>query len=139
MRPPITYSKAAMLSVAAIAAYSLCAAAFYRIVFFLCSEFLSAGDDVFITEHISAVNIAYMLLSLVFFAAIFAKKAAIGCIHLYQHYAPAEVRRRCLLKPTCSEYAILAIEKYGLIKGCVKTWHRLRYVCCGYVYHTDYP
>lgn len=33
----------------------------------------------------------------------------------------------CRFKPTCSEYAYLAIEKYGIIKGGVKAlWRVLR-------------
>ena len=33
----------------------------------------------------------------------------------------------CRFKPTCSEYAISAIEKYGIIKGCSKAiWRILR-------------
>ena len=31
----------------------------------------------------------------------------------------------CRFHPTCSEYAIRAIEKYGLIKGGVKAWWRI--------------
>jgi hypothetical protein len=34
---------------------------------------------------------------------------------------------RCRFRPTCSEYAISAIEKYGLIKGGLKAiWRVLR-------------
>lgn len=33
----------------------------------------------------------------------------------------------CRFRPTCSEYAILAIEKYGVIKGTIKaSWRILR-------------
>lgn len=31
----------------------------------------------------------------------------------------------CKFKPTCSEYAILAIEKYGAIKGGMKAFWRI--------------
>ena len=67
------------------------------------------------------------------------KKAVIGCIKLYQHYAPEEIRRRCLFKPTCSEYAILAIQKYGLIIGLIKAYIRLFKKCRGNIYRIDYP
>lgn len=67
------------------------------------------------------------------------KKAAIGCIRLYQHYAPEEIRRRCLFMPTCSEYAILAIQKYGLIVGLIKAYIRLFKKCKGNIYRIDYP
>lgn len=67
------------------------------------------------------------------------RSAAIGCIRLYQHYAPEDIRRRCLFKPTCSEYAILAIKKYGLIIGLIKTYIRLFKKCRGNIYRIDYP
>lgn len=67
------------------------------------------------------------------------KKAVIGCIKLYQHYAPEQIRRRCLFKPTCSEYAILAIQKYGLIIGLIKSYIRLFKKCRGNIYRIDYP
>ena len=67
------------------------------------------------------------------------KKIIIGCIQLYQHYAPEQIRRRCLFKPTCSEYAILAIKKYGLVIGLIKTYIRLFKKCRGNIYRIDYP
>ena len=84
--------------------------------------------------------------NIIFFAGVFVltgicclKAAVIGCIKLYQHYAPEEIRRRCLFKPTCSEYAILAIKKYGLIIGLFKAYIRLFKKCRGNIYGIDYP
>jgi uncharacterized protein len=42
---------------------------------------------------------------------------AVGLIRLYQRLAPAWVRSSCRFMPTCSEYAILAIQHYGLLDG----------------------
>lgn len=67
------------------------------------------------------------------------KKALIGIIRLYQHYAPEDIRRRCLFKPTCSEYAILAIQKCGVIIGLFKIYIRLFKKCRGNIYRIDYP
>jgi len=67
------------------------------------------------------------------------KHAVIGAIKMYQHYAPEEVRRRCLFMPTCSEYAILAIRKYGVIIGLCKSFYRLVYLCQGNIYKIHYP
>jgi uncharacterized protein len=50
---------------------------------------------------------------------------AVALIRLYQRAAPARVRGRCRFTPTCSEYAILAIEKYGLAGGSVRAFGRL--------------
>lgn len=67
------------------------------------------------------------------------RRAVIGIIRLYQHYAPEEIRRRCLFKPTCSEYAILAIQKYGVVIGLCKAYIRLFKKCRGNIYRIDYP
>ena len=67
------------------------------------------------------------------------KYAVIGVIKLYQHYAPEEIRRRCLFMPTCSEYAIMAIRKYGVIIGSCKGYYRLMYLCRGNIYKIHYP
>ncbi|GHV39106.1 hypothetical protein AGMMS49546_10600 [Spirochaetia bacterium] len=66
------------------------------------------------------------------------KSMVIGFVHLYQHYSPEEVRRNCLFKPTCSEYMLLAIEKYGLIKGVALSLKRFK-KCNGEMYRIDYP
>lgn len=70
---------------------------------------------------------------------IFARWIAILAVNLYQHYAPEDVRRRCLLKPTCSEYAKIVLRRYGFIIGIVKIWIRLNYKCRGDVYYMDEP
>jgi putative component of membrane protein insertase Oxa1/YidC/SpoIIIJ protein YidD len=66
------------------------------------------------------------------------KPMVIGFVHLYQHYSPEELRRNCLFKPTCSEYMLLAIEKYGLFKGVIKSFGRFKR-CNGDTYSIDYP
>jgi putative component of membrane protein insertase Oxa1/YidC/SpoIIIJ protein YidD len=66
------------------------------------------------------------------------KSMIIGFVHLYQHYSPEELRRNCLFKPTCSEYMILALEKYGLFRGLAKSFDRFKR-CHGNTYHVDYP
>ncbi len=63
----------------------------------------------------------------------------IGILRLYQHYAPEEIRRRCIFMPTCSEYGVLALKKYGALIGLLKTYDRLIYRCRGNIYRIDYP
>ncbi len=53
------------------------------------------------------------------------RSIVIWFIRLYQHYAPDDVRRMCHFVPSCSEYMILAVEKYGVIRGVIKGWNRL--------------
>jgi len=54
-----------------------------------------------------------------------AKRAAICAVKVYQRYAPESVRMKCRFEPSCSEYMILSIEKYGVVKGIIKGINRL--------------
>jgi putative component of membrane protein insertase Oxa1/YidC/SpoIIIJ protein YidD len=47
-------------------------------------------------------------------------------IHLYQRYASDEIRLACVFEPSCSEYMILSIQKYGAICGCINGIKRLK-------------
>lgn len=44
-------------------------------------------------------------------------KMIIALIKLYQKITPTYIRGVCRYMPTCSEYAIEALEKYGVFKG----------------------
>jgi len=46
-----------------------------------------------------------------------AKAVALALVRAYQRGAPGRVRESCRFEPTCSNYAILAIDKYGIVKG----------------------
>lgn len=67
------------------------------------------------------------------------RRFAIDCIRLYQRYAPESVRRRCILMPSCSDFAILAIKKYGLFFGGILTYYRLYHRCIGTINRIEYP
>lgn len=56
------------------------------------------------------------------------KKICIGMIRFYQKYlSPLKVYTHCKYIPTCSEYAVQAIEKYGVLKGgFLAAWRILR-------------
>lgn len=56
------------------------------------------------------------------------KKIMIIMIKFYQKYlSPLKVRTRCVYTPTCSQYAIEALEKYGALKGSLLAiWRILR-------------
>lgn len=74
--------------------------------------------------------------SLIYFSVI-AKKAVIWLVHLYQNKASDETRLKCVMEPSCSVYMILAVEKYGVIRGVYKGIRRL--FRCGDVCGVDYP
>ena len=62
----------------------------------------------------------------------------IDVIKLYQHYAPEDVRRRCHMMPSCSEYAIISLRRYGLIIGIMLSSIRL-FKRCDCTYRIEYP
>ena len=54
------------------------------------------------------------------------KKWMIGAIRFYQkHISPYKLHSHCIFIPTCSNYGIEAIEKYGPLKGGFLTLKRL--------------
>lgn len=57
-----------------------------------------------------------------------AAKLMVRAIRFYQVYlSPLKMRTHCRFYPTCSQYAIQAIEKYGPVKGgLMAAWRILR-------------
>ena len=54
------------------------------------------------------------------------KATLIQSVLLYQRFAPERVRRKCRFEPSCSEYMLLCLRKYGPIRGAFKGIGRLR-------------
>ncbi|BDF06557.1 membrane protein insertion efficiency factor YidD [[Clostridium] hylemonae] len=56
------------------------------------------------------------------------KKILLGCIRFYRKYLSGLKRySTCIYYPTCSQYAVEAIEKYGAWKGSrLAIWRILR-------------
>ncbi|WP_301097930.1 membrane protein insertion efficiency factor YidD [Otariodibacter sp.] len=50
---------------------------------------------------------------------------SIQLILLYQRLAPHKIRDACRFEPTCSNYAIIVLKKYGFLKGWRMTFNRL--------------
>lgn len=59
--------------------------------------------------------------------------AGIALIQFYQRYLRHFHNRKCIYTPTCSDYGIQAIEKYGLRKGIQYTYLRIKR-CNGALY-----
>ena len=104
-RPPISYKKPIIF----LSTYIL---AIVLLIVFL-------PKDLFVKKWI--VIVAFSLI----FALAIAKKAIIWLVHLYQNKASDKTRLKCVFEPSCSEYMILAIEKYGLFRGVIKGIKRL--------------
>jgi putative membrane protein insertion efficiency factor len=59
-------------------------------------------------------------------------------IGIYQKIAPSQLRESCRFEPSCSNYMIQAIQKYGTFKGTMmglRRINRCRYPNGG----TDFP
>ena len=65
-----------------------------------------------------AVFCAYSLLRI--------RGVIIWFIQVYQRYASEEMRLSCVFEPSCSEYMILSIKKYGILLGGIKGVKRLK-------------
>jgi len=53
-----------------------------------------------------------------------AERATLGAIGFYRAHGSAVMRRlgaQCRFQPTCSRYAELAVQKYGVVRGLAKT------------------
>lgn len=55
------------------------------------------------------------------------KKTMIRSIRMYQKYISPLKRTKCPYIPTCSQYGLEAVEKYGAVKGgALAAWRILR-------------
>ena len=53
------------------------------------------------------------------------KQLLISCVRFYRKYISPYKQPCCIYVPTCSQYAIEALEKYGAIKGSYLTIRRI--------------
>lgn len=60
-------------------------------------------------------------------------------VKIYQRYAPESLRRQCTCQPTCSEYALLALQKYSWPKALKLIIRRVAHTCQEPGYKIDYP
>lgn len=60
-------------------------------------------------------------------------------VKIYQRYAPESMRRQCSCMPSCSEYALLALEKYWWPKALMLIVKRVTHTCRQPGYKKDYP
>lgn len=51
---------------------------------------------------------------------------AIGCVRFYRRNISPLFPPSCRYVPTCSEYAIIALRRYGLLKG---SWLAVKRIC----------
>ena len=128
-----------MLALLFMLVFAVCCGVSSAVLFFLLRWLGVFVGGTWFGAHTLLACILLFGLNTVVGLVICAKRIVIGLVRLYQHYAPEEVRRNCMCKPTCSEYVILALEKYGLAKGLRKSYVRLVHTCGGGLYRIDEP
>ena len=140
VRPHTSYKKAALYTSLFLLANVGMTVVLYHLFRWLgISSFLPEAIWDFYREHHTAFIILLTLIQFSLGGMLSLKPAVIGAVRLYQRYAPEDIRRRCLFKPTCSEYTILAVQKYGVIRGLNKSYVRLFKRCKGRIYQIDEP
>ena len=80
---------------------------------------LFVPDDWPIPKWLIVVGAATVFLLLI------AKRTIIWLVHLYQNRASDRTRLKCVFEPSCSEYMIMAVQKYGVFRGVAKGIDRL--------------
>ena len=89
---------------------------------------LSTGSFFLLVE---VVNIAVIIL--------FGRTILSIAVQIYQRYAPESLRRQCTCRPTCSEYALLALKKYYWPKALLLIIRRVTRTCQQPGYKIDFP
>ena len=80
--------------------------------------FLKLLFDTFFTILIAIISVlVYSIFNI--------KNIILSSVRIYQRIAPRKIRLKCRFEPSCSQYMILAIEKYGIIKFVCKGIKRL--------------
>lgn len=94
---------------------------------FLCGFVLAKSSTYVLTKYTGTKGAwEYYLFVSVYIATLIAiilaksKSIMIFVIHVYQRYAPYPTRATCVFIPNCSDYMILAIQKYGTFRGIKK-------------------
>jgi putative membrane protein insertion efficiency factor len=78
--------------------------------------FFTPGDTLF-----AKLLVIYLFI----ISIVFLKRILIFMVIIYQCYAPDSMRLSCRFNPSCSQYMIMAIQKYGAIKGLIKGIKRI--------------
>lgn len=69
--------------------------------------------------------ILIVIVSVLVYSIFNTKSIILSSVKIYQRIAPRKIRLKCRFEPSCSQYMILAVEKYGVIKGVCKGIRRL--------------
>lgn len=101
----------------------------FRIILYFLIPAIVITALIIALKHFSVSTTMTVILAITVFTVyiiLTLKRAIICAVKIYQRYAPDSVRNKCRFEPSCSEYMVLAIEKYGLLKGVKKGINRLK-------------
>lgn len=102
----------------------------FEMVLYLCASKVSLSASSFLLFLEAAHIIAVLLCGHIILRQV---------VLIYQRYAPESIRRQCTCKPTCSEYALLALQKYCWPKALTLIIRRVTKTCQQPGYKIDYP
>ncbi len=60
------------------------------------------------------------------------QRLLIACIRFYRHYISPLMAPHCRFHPTCSQYAVDAIQQHGALRG---SWLSARRICKCHPFH----
>lgn len=102
----------------------------FELLIYVCFCCLPLSADSFLLLAEAAHIIAFLIFGRLILQLI---------VKFYQRYAPESLRRQCSCQPTCSEYAILALQKYVWPKALWLIIKRVAHTCQRPGYKIDYP
>ena len=91
----------------------------------ICPIFLYAIITMLLVYFVNIIDLWPFVIGYITAFLFTAKPFVILCVLLYQKYAPERIRRSCCFEPTCSNYMLQAIDKYGFLRGFIKGIGRL--------------
>ena len=80
---------------------------------------------VLMIAFVNSINVLLFIAGCLIVFLFTVKHFVILGVLLYQKYASERIRRSCCFEPTCSNYMLQAIEKYGFWRGIIKGIGRL--------------
>lgn len=129
-RPKISFVKAALVVLGTLLVT-------FGVSFLLAQLFRKTGLFGFENKSQQQALLIVYVITLLLTLVLTLRYIMIWFIRVYQRYAKSETRLRCCYTPSCSEYAILALKKYGALIGGIKAVRRL--LRCGPPGGVDYP
>ena len=76
--------------------------------------------------YLMFVNVFILIIMNFIYYLILLRFVLIFIIKIYQKVAPISLRSKCRFEPSCSNYMLQSLEKYGLFKGLKKGINRLK-------------